>query len=72
MKITAQRTLAEKLGVSYIRVQDIRIDYDNSNVYISATVLDRAPAAGKPTECSSEKYVISNLTFFLKKSIFVI
>ncbi|XP_048762219.2 uncharacterized protein LOC125670858 [Ostrea edulis] len=49
MKITAQRTLAEKLGVSYIRVQDIRIDYDNSNVYISATVLDRAPAAAQFT-----------------------
>jgi hypothetical protein len=48
MKITAQSKLADALKVSYIRVQDTRIDYDNSNVYISATLLDRAPAAGKP------------------------
>lgn len=36
----------ETLNVSAIRVQDLRLDYDNSNVYISATLLDRSPASG--------------------------
>ncbi|XP_061191548.1 uncharacterized protein LOC133199694 [Saccostrea echinata] len=49
MKIKAQAKFAEILQVSYIRVQDVRLDYDNSNVYISATVLDRTPPSAQFT-----------------------
>ncbi|XP_022318193.2 uncharacterized protein LOC111121287 isoform X2 [Crassostrea virginica] len=49
MKIKAQMRFAEILNVSSIRVQDVRLDYDNSNVYISATLLDRTPAAAQFT-----------------------
>ena len=30
-----------------IRVQDVRLDYDNSQIYVSATLLDRSPPDGK-------------------------
>ena len=44
--------MAEAMNVSYIRVQDIRLDFDNSNIYISATLLDRTPYAGTGTSIS--------------------
>ena len=33
--------------MSPLRVQDVRLDYDNSQIYISATLLDRSPYLGK-------------------------
>ncbi|KAK3090337.1 hypothetical protein FSP39_011029 [Pinctada imbricata] len=47
MKTTVKSLFANAMNVSYIRVQDIRIEFDNSNVYISATLLDRAPYAAQ-------------------------
>ena len=59
MKIKAQMRFAEILNVSSIRVQDVRLDYDNSNVYISATLLDRTPAAGLSLSLSLSLYSIA-------------
>ena len=35
------------MQVSPLRVQDVRLDYDNSQIYVSATLLDRSPPDGK-------------------------
>ena len=34
------------MGVKALRVQDLRLDYDNSQVYVSCTLLDRSPDEG--------------------------
>lgn len=55
LKIKAQMKFVETLNVSAIRVQDLRLDYDNSNVYISATLLDRSPASAQFTHIPGQQ-----------------
>jgi len=47
MVLKSQMIFAEVMDISYIRIQEVRLDYDHSNVYVSAKVLDRSPTIGK-------------------------
>lgn len=56
------RYFREIMNVNPIRVQDVRLDYDNSQIYVSATLIDRSPyqaqftyLAGKEIERHDDK-----------------
>lgn len=56
------------MDVKPLRVQDLRLDYDNSQIYVAGTLLDRSPYEGefKTSAFSADFY---NYLFFLRKSI---
>ncbi|XP_060563272.1 uncharacterized protein LOC132722747 [Ruditapes philippinarum] len=70
--LDAQRYFYENMNVNPIRVQDVRLDYDNSQIYISATLIDRSPfeaqftyLAGKEIEKHDDKTIpIANAANF--------
>ena len=47
LKELAHKEFARQLNVSVLRIQDVNLLYDDFNLYISATLLDRPPAPGK-------------------------
>ncbi|XP_053395706.1 uncharacterized protein LOC123524576 [Mercenaria mercenaria] len=60
----SQRFFREIMNVNPIRVQDVRLDYDNSQIYVSATLIDRSPyeaqftyLAGKEIEKHDDRVI---------------
>lgn len=49
IKQQAQNLFAINANVSNIRIQNVQLQYDNSNVYIKATLLDRSPPSSQFT-----------------------
>lgn len=46
LKEWAHLILAEKMDVSILRVTNIHLDYDDANIFVSATLLDRTSFTG--------------------------
>ncbi|KAL4236845.1 hypothetical protein ACF0H5_005231 [Mactra antiquata] len=51
----AGRWFRDTMQVNPIRVQDVRLDYDNSQIYISATLIDRSPYLAQFTFLSGKE-----------------
>ena len=46
VKDEANMVFAQQLGVSFLRIQEVGVVFDDAFTYISATLLDKAPATG--------------------------
>ena len=46
LKEESHMMFAQQLGVSFLRVQHIGLDYDDAYTYISATLLGKTPPTG--------------------------
>ena len=47
LKDAAHRMFAQQMGVAFLRIQQISVEYDDAYTYISATLLDKTPPTGE-------------------------
>ena len=46
MKDAAHMAFVQQMGVAFLRIQHLNVDYDDAYTYISATLLDKTPPTG--------------------------
>lgn len=46
IKSWSQLLLAEKMNVSVLRISNVQLTYDDANIFITATLLDKTDVAG--------------------------